>query len=308
VRRRTPLTERVVARAQRIGRHFRLHVLTESLESPVARMPPPDSELWNRRSSLAGVRLDSAAQLRLLEGSLAPFVSEFDSVVRSPAAGPAFPLWNGYYQAGDAELLYAIVRHFRPRRILELGSGYSTFVSAAAAAQNAREGRPAELTSVDPAPRAELSAGIEGLAGVERRDSRELPFERFDQLGANDILFIDSSHAVKLGGELHWLVLEVLPRLREGVLVHFHDVFLPYEYPRGLFELWPYFNEQYLLQAFLSGNRDWEVLLGAAVLVRDHAERVRRLLPSLSERPPRLPWSPYLPAAFWLRRSNGGRT
>jgi hypothetical protein len=301
-KRQAPLTERLVARAQRIGRRFGLHVLTESLESPVARMPPPDSKIWNRRSALAGVRFDSAAQVRLLELSLAPYVSEFDSVVRFPATGPGFPLWNGYYQAGDAELLYAIIRHFRPRRILELGSGYSTFVSAAAALQNAREGSPADLTAVDPAPRAELSAGIEGLARVELRDSRELSFEWFDELGPNDILFIDSSHAVKLGGELQWLVLDVLPRLRQNVLVHFHDVFLPYEYPRPLFELWPYFNEQYLLHAFLIGNSEWEVLLGAAVLLRDHPERVQRLMPSLSERRPSLPWSPYLPGAFWLQR------
>jgi hypothetical protein len=266
-------------------------------------MPPPEDEVWSRRSSLPGISFDLAAQLAFVESSLAPYLAEFDRVVRRPAGGREFPLWNGFYQAGDAEFLYAIVRHFKPGRILELGSGFSTFVSAAAAVENAREGDTVELTAVDPSPRAELDAGIEGLAGIERRDGRGLPLAQFQQLGRNDILFIDSSHAVKLGGEVHWLVLEVLPRLNEGVLVHFHDVFLPDEYPRGLFDLWPYFNEQYLLQAFLVGNAGYEVLLAAAALAREHPERARAVVPSLTERADHLPWSPYVPSGFWMRRT-----
>jgi methyltransferase family protein len=305
-RSRAPLTQRVFARAQRLGRRFGVHVLTESLESPVARMPPPDADVWTRRSELPGVEFDVPAQMTFVESSLTPYLSEFDSVVRFPANGRAFPLWNGFYQAGDAEFLYAILRHFKPRQILELGSGFSTFVSAAAAVENAREGHPVELTAVDPSPRADLSAGIEGLTRLERRDGRDLPLERLERLGPNDVLFVDTSHAVKLGGELNWLVLEVLPRLGENVLVHFHDVYLPHEYPRGLFDLWPYFNEQYLLQAFLVGNADYEIVLGAAALVHDYPDRVRTVVPSLSEEARHLPWSPYLPSAFWLRRRARG--
>jgi hypothetical protein len=305
-RARRPIGGRVVARAQRIARRFGLHVLNESLESPVSAMPAPEDEVWSRRSSLTGIRFDLAAQLSFVESSLAPYLNEFDRVVRRPSGKREFPLWNGFYQAGDAEFLYAIVRHFKPARILELGSGFSTFVSAAASVENAREGHSVELTAVDPSPRADLDAGIEGLSGIERRDGRDLPLGRFEQLGRGDILFIDSSHAVKLGGEVHWLVLEVLPRLNEGVLVHFHDIFLPYEYPRGLFDLWPYFNEQYLLQAFLVGNAGYEVLLGSAALVSEHRERVASLVPSLTERADHLPWSPYVPSGFWMRRTAVG--
>jgi Methyltransferase domain len=301
--RRPRLTERAFRRAQRYGRRLGIHVLTESLESPVANAPPAEAEVWGRRSALPGIEFDLEAQMRFVESLLTPYLSEFESVVRYPAGGTPFPLWNGFYQAGDAEFLYAMVRHFKPTRILELGSGFSTFVSAAASVENAREGHPVELTAVDPSPRAELSSGIEGLTRVELRDGRDLPLTRFERLAANDILFIDSSHAVKLGGELNWLVLEVLPRLGGEVLVHFHDLFLPHEYPRPLFQLWPYFNEQYLLQAFLIGNHEYEVVLSAAALARAYRDRVRTLIPSLGEDVDDLPWTPYVPSAFWLRRA-----
>jgi len=116
------------------------------------------------------------------------------------------------------------------------------------------------------------------------------------------VLFIDTSHSVKLGSEVNWLLLEVLPRLTSGVYVHIHDVFLPYEYPRYLFELGSYFNEQYLLQALLTENESWDVALGMAFLFKERRDNLIKIIPALAESVPGLPSLAYVPAAFWIRR------
>ena len=285
--------------AWRLGRRYGFDVVRRTVYSPLPDVPGPDDPIWSRTAS--GLAIDCERQFGLLEGELAPWVEEFGREVR----GDGFELWNGYYAAGDAETLYALLRHLRPRRVLEIGSGFSTYVSAAACAANARDGAPAELVAVDPEPRTELREGIPGLSRIEPRDCRELPLDRFDALEPGDVLFIDSSHAVKLGSEVNWLLLEVLPRLRPGVYVHLHDIFLPYEYPRYLFELGAAFSEQYLLHALLLGSDDWEFVLTLCALARADRERLQRTIPTLAEPVPGMPGFPYLPSAFWLRRAEG---
>jgi hypothetical protein len=122
-----------------------------------------------------------------------------------------------------------------------------------------------------------------------------VPLEQFMSLEADDILFVDTSHTVKLGSEVNFVVLEVLPRLRSGVLVHFHDIFLPYEYPRAWFARGTYLAEQYLLHAFLIGNKMYEVVLAAHALARRHRQELEQIVPSVAA-------VRYGPAAFWLRR------
>ena len=296
VRRRARELATVAVRraAQRVG----LDVVPSGLYSPIPAVPPPGDPVWSKRYAF---EIDTAAQIAFVESELGPYLNELPSGF-APAERHGFSLWNGQYQAGDAELLYAMVRYLRPRRMLELGSGFSTLVSAAASARNAREGDPTELVAVDPEPRTPVPAGLEGLARFERRDCRDLPLERFLELSAGDVLFIDTSHVVKLGSEVNELVLEVLPRLAAGVHVHFHDVFLPYDYPRYLLEFEAYFSEQYLVHALLTGNREWEVELSLCALARHEGERLATLVPSLADLPAEARAAGVVPAAFWLRR------
>ena len=283
---------RLPARAvRRAAARTGLDVVPSGLYSPIPKLPPQGDPAWGRRYP---IEIDIGTQIEFVESELAPFLAELPAALES-AERHGLTTWNGQYQAGDAELLYALLRWLRPARVLELGSGFSTLVSAAAVAANG-EG---ELVAVDPEPRALVP---DGLARLERRDVRELPLERFTELEAGDVLFIDTSHIVKLGSEVNRLVLEVLPALAPGVWVHFHDVFLPYEYPRYLLEQEAYFNEQYLVHAFLLGNEDWEVTLGACALFRGERERLQALVPNLAERPSDPRWAEVSPAAFWLRR------
>lgn len=289
---RHELVYRGALAATRAAARILKHDLVRS--NPYSPLPdvPPDDALWTKPAvSLAGVRLDAAAHLRFLETTLAPYLAEFDPRADGSVGG-RFHLWNGYYQSVDAEVLYAMVRYLKPQRVLEIGSGYSTFVTAAACARNADEGRPAEFVAVDPEPREVLDRRVR----LERVAAQQLPLERFLALDHGDVLFVDSSHSVKLGSEVNFLVLEVLPRLRPGVVVHFHDIFLPYEYPRAWYLRGTFLTEQYLLHAFLIGNDDYEILFAAHAVARAHRERLCRIIPSLRSR------ADHYPAAFWLVR------
>ena len=257
------LARRAVSRGARLSG---LDVAPAGVYSPVPAVPPRADPLWRREWSL---ELDTEHQLAYLETELLPFLDELPAALEA-ARRRGFTVWNGQYQAGDAEILYALLRRLRPRRVLEVGSGFSTLVSAAACAANARDGAPAELVAVDPEPRTAIDEGIDGLAHLELRDCRDLPLDRFRELESGDVLFLDTSHVVKLGSEVNWLVLEVLPRLAPGVYVHFHDIFLPYEYPAYLLELEAYFNEQYLVHAMLVFGDMFEVVFGSYAASRMH--------------------------------------
>ena len=278
----------------RIGPRLGRDVVPRNMYSPVPEVPPPAWEGWRRPHPLPGLRLDLDRQLRYLERELGTYLREF----RPPAAPGRrgeYHLDNGYYFRGDAEVLYATIRRHRPRRILELGGGFSTLVCAEACAANVGEGHPVEMRSLDPDPRIPLPGRWAGTVECERADARDLPLEAFLALDASDVLFIDTSHTVKLGSEVNRLVLEVLPRLRPGVLVHFHDIFLPYDYPRPWLERRTYLNEQYLVHALLVENPNWEVVVSLHALARERTQELQRSIPSFTGDEP-------LPSALWLRR------
>ena len=285
-----------VALLRRVARALGFQLSARDLYSPIPDIPPADATVWTTPSSLAGVELDLDAQLSFAERELSPYVSEFVSQ-QDVLRATGFQLWNGYYQSVDAELLYAMIRWAKPARVLEIGAGYSTLVTAAAAAHNARDGVPAQVVAIDPDPRIALDE-VRDIVEVERLSGRDVPLERFLELQDRDVLFVDSSHAVKLGSEVNYLVLEVLPRLRPGVLVHFHDIFLPFEYPRAWYLRGTYLAEQYLVHAFLVSNRSVEIVLAAAAAARLRRARLESIVPSLRQR------SDHVPAAFWLRRES----
>lgn len=267
--------------------------------SPVPEVPAAESPVWHRPRPLVGFEVDTAAAVEHLESTLAPHLAEFCPPIEAPRGGGAvehsFHLWNGLYEAGDAEVLYAMLRERRPRRVLELGAGWSTLVSSAACAANERDGRPAEHVAYDPAPRISFARPLSGLTRFERRSAVEVPLECFRELEAGDVLFVDTSHTVKLGSEVNFLILEVLPRLAPGVLVHFHDIFTPYEYPRAWFEESTFVAEQYMLEAFLVDNPRYGVILPLHALWRERRMRLEAAIPSLR-------WARSAPSAFWLER------
>jgi hypothetical protein len=185
------------------------------------------------------------------------------------AAGPTGDP-RDYYSANemfsplDAWLLQGVLRLFRPRRMIEVGCGFSSLVTA----RVNREYLDGSLdfTCIEPYPSQFLEAGVEGITRLITDRVEELPLDPFLELGDGDVLFIDSSHAVKTGGDVVFLYLEVLPRLAPGVIVHIHDMFLPTDYPPKWVLSGRAWNEQYLVSAFLSFNSAFHVLLASVWL------------------------------------------
>jgi hypothetical protein len=159
---------------------------------------------------------------------------------------------NSYFASLDALALYAFVREQKPATIVEVGSGMSTRIALAALEDNGT-GR---LITIEPYETERMPNPPTFAVPVQ-----EAPLAVFDSLQPSDILFIDSSHVSKVGSDVNHLILRVLPRLAHGVLVHFHDIYLPDEYPEALVQTkHRFWNEQYLLHAYLIGNSRTQIL------------------------------------------------
>lgn len=252
-------------------------VVARNFDSPLPNVAAIPDDTWTP-SELVGVDLRLDAAWALLEDELAPFVAEF------PAG---FDLRNGTYESVDAETLYALLRWARPRLVIELGSGASSHLIHAAGAFEHRIFDPYPWAATRLRP-------VEGISVTPLR-AEDVPVTQFADLAAGDVLFVDTSHTVKTGGDVTRIVLEILPRLASGVLVHVHDIFLPNDYPRPwVLDLRRAYAEQYLLHAFLLFNDAFDVLLPAHALATSDPDRLARAIPS---------FRPGLaPGAFWLRR------
>jgi hypothetical protein len=231
--------------------------------------------------------------MALIERRLAPYIREFDP----PSARPGYHFIGSSYGPGDAEILYGLLRHLQPSRVVELGSGASSHIIDAARKHNG----VGEHHVYDPYPF--TVAASRALGPVEGAVVHQEPSERLDtaeiaeSLSAGDVLFIDTTHTVKTGGDVDRIFLDLLPRLAPGVWVHVHDIFLPFEYPRAwVVDERRAWGEQYLLQAFLLFNEEFRVEIPLYAVARAHAQRLAAVIPSFS---PEL-----APGAFWLSRAD----
>jgi hypothetical protein len=260
------------------------HVTRAHFYQPVPELNKLSPTLWDKPSEAIGIDFRVEAQLALLR-ELAPYSHELDDVPFEKST-EGFYFHNGAFGGTDAHVLYAMIRNLRPSLVIEVGSGWSTLLSDRAITRNG-SGR---LRCIEPYPEPWLKGSFE-LVSARAQD---LGVAAFEELKANDILFIDSSHVVKIGSDVNFLFLEVLPRLASGVVVHIHDIFLPWEMPRNwIFDQHLFWNEQYLLQAFLAFNREFEVLLANHLLHRLHEDKLKEAFP-------RSPW--WGGGSFWMRR------
>jgi hypothetical protein len=218
---------------------------------------------------------------------------------------------NSWYHMSDGAVYYSMLTTLRPKRILEIGSG---FTSAIALDVRDQELHDLELTCIDPNPErllGLLKGNDHAVTTLYRKPVQQVPVEAFDVLDKDDILFIDSSHSSKGGSDVNLLFFDILPRLREGVIVHIHDVFYPFEYPDVWLASQDFaWNELYFVRAFLSYNSAFQIMLFNSWLWREHPEIVEQYLPeivNLRAHPEivrqHLPESAELSASsLWLRR------
>ena len=160
---------------------------------------------------------------------------------------------NGYFDTPDAEALYLMMRRYQPRQIVEVGCGNSTRITRAAILDG---GWTAQICAIDPWPRADIAHVVDRF---EQANLESVDPDVFAGLEAGDVLFIDSSHQVRMSNDVAHLFCRIIPALAPGVVIHVHDVFLPYEYPKRFFYDCPSWGEQYVLHALLQGG-GYEIL------------------------------------------------
>jgi hypothetical protein len=279
-----------------------IHLMRKHFYSPI-----PDtgelqarSDLWEEEVELFGVDFNVADQLDLLDNVFPKFLDECEFPLDKTSTQHEYYINNGGFGLVSAAVLHCMIRHFAPRTIVEIGSGNSTYVSSRATMMNQAQGIATKLISVEPYPNQVLKDGFPGLSELIPKKVEQLDTDFFSQLEERDILFIDSSHVVRMGGDVNFLYLELLPRLNEGVIVHIHDVFFPKHYPRRhIIQNRYFFTEQYLLQAFLTYNHRFQVLWCGSYVYLKHLERLTSTFPppkglGLDEN--------YFSSSFWMRR------
>jgi len=270
------------------------HVTPAHFYQPIPDTRSLPETLWTQPSELVGIDMNEAMQLDLLRRHFPKFRDEYGQFAAEPSGEEnRFHLGNQLFDDVDALIAYCMVRHFQPRLIIEVGSGFSSLVLGDAVAKNTSS----SLICIEPFPREFLRKGFPGLQSLREQKVQDIELDFFAQLESSDILFIDSSHTVKIGGDVNYLFLEVLPRLKPGVIVHVHDIFLPFEYRRDwVLDEFRFWTEQYLLQAFLTFNSEFEVLMANNYLNQYHEEELKVAFPDLSS------WGG---GSFWMRRKPG---
>jgi predicted O-methyltransferase YrrM len=222
-----------------------------------------------------GIDLDAPGQLALLD-AFSAYYGDFRPPERE-APGRSYHFRNPMYGFNDGFVLYAFLRHFRPKQVVEVGSGYSSALMLDTCADHQPE---CALTFIDPYSTtiAGVLARAPGARGaLIRQPVQDVDLEAFRRLGENDILFIDSSHVVKIGSDLSSLLFQVLPALKPGVIVHIHDIWYPWTYPRPMVEKGCTYNEAWFVRAFLQYNRAFKVLFFTSFLEARHPERFAQL-------------------------------
>lgn len=224
-----------------------------------------------------------------LWSKLKTYASEFDFPENPVSDDRVYHRRNDYFCDVDGFTLYSLLRELNPKRVIEVGSGFSTKLMSAAMVRNARPG--SSVTCIEPF-RADVIKSLQVDAYVA--PLQEVDLGLFDTLSYGDVLFIDSSHVVKPYGDVNLIFSHVLPRIPTGVWVHFHDIFLPFDYPESwMVKQRHVYSEQYMLSAFLAHNSEWEVKFAVNYFAHRYGvNAIQRELGLLHESG----------GSFWIRR------
>jgi hypothetical protein len=241
-----------------------------------------------------GIDLKEDAQLELID-VFSNYYEDFPFPAR-PGENARYYYQNAWFGGADAVTLYSILRHYRPSRVVEIGSGFSSAVMLDV--NDIFLDKKIDFTFIEPYP--------ERLFGLFKYEDtskyvvlqervQDVPLEIFQALSANDVLFVDSSHVVKIGSDVAHIIFNVLPELAQGVIVHFHDIYWPFEYPKEWLlgtedsRAW---NEAYFMRSFLQFNDAIEIMYFNSFVAEHHADVLREKMPLGLDRP----------SSLWLKK------
>jgi len=235
------------------------------------------------------IAANQTAYKHLLEEAL-QYGRFFQQIPQTETIGSTSPVWkNGFFPGLDMLLLYTLLARLKPKRYLEIGSGTSTKLAAKAKAEQQLS---FSITCIDPSPRNEIAAVADDWINAPLQQA---PLSLFDSLEANDILFFDGSHLLHANSDVQWFFMEVLPRLKSGVVVQIHDIYLPYDYPQNMCDR--FYAEQYMLATMLLSNPDRYEILAANFYISEDKTLSQILEPFWKE----LPGVEMHGGSFWFR-------
>jgi len=242
------------------------------------------ARVFDRIRDVPDIDFDEAGQLELVE----EFRKFYQDLPFEQSQGDInlFYYENPYYSYGDAIILACMLRHAKPKRLIEFGSGFSSCVSLDI--NRLFLGGKVECTVIDPNPERleSLISSYDYPVNIIKSRAQDIDLTEISLLTENDIVFIDSTHVTKAGSDVNFHLFEVLPRLAPGVLIHFHDVFYPFEYPESwFFEENRSWNENYILRAFLMGNVSYQIVFFNDFMRLRHFQIVADAMPLFQRNP-----------------------
>lgn len=253
------------------------------------------AHLFRRDVDLGSSIQLNAEHQRALLTELAKFYPEFDWG-EHPSDHHRYYLDNGLFTYGDAIILYSLLRYLKPKRVIEVGSGFSSALMLDTNDRFLNGG--IQFTFIEPfSSRLDLFLGEKDRehCRVVRQEVQDIPLTVFQALETGDFLFIDSSHVSKIGSDVNFMVFEVLPALRPGIVVHFHDILWPFEYPeKWVVKLRWSWNEAYLIRAFLQYNSRFEILMFNSFVGYRYSDFIEQHMPLFMK---------YTGASLWLRKA-----
>ncbi len=249
------------------------HVLRNHYYSPIPDTSKLTKTIFDRVSEMQGIDMRESKQLELLKNFKDRYKSEYDLFPEKPLHYYDYFTTQTSYRCVEAQMLYCFVRELKPKKMIEIGSGYSTMLTAQALRKNKSEGYACDFAAIEPYPNDSIKKGFEGLSRLISMGVEQVPFQEFEALQENDILFIDSTHTVKTGGDVVYEINEILPRLNKGVYIHIHDIFMPYEYPASWYSDFRFWAEQYMVQAFLQFNDSFEIVWASHLMHRKYSDQ-----------------------------------
>ncbi|MEO5775833.1 MAG: class I SAM-dependent methyltransferase [Flavobacterium sp.] len=231
-----------------------------------------EASIWKNEDvdGILGINLKTENQLDLIK-SFYQYYNDIPFTDKKNENGRYY-YENEYYSYTDAIVLYSMIRHYKPKQIIEIGSGFSSSVML-----DTNEfffDNQINLTFIEPYTQrlnSILKENDKASTTIIESDVQLISVEVFEKLNAGDILFIDSTHVAKTGSDVNYIIFEILPRLKSGVLIHFHDIFYPFEYLREWVFKGKNWNEDYFLKAFLMYNNEFEIKLFSHYLHKHHS-------------------------------------
>lgn len=260
-----------------------VHIIPDNCNYPIPTTNDLYDDIFQRESNCIGINWNVDNQEYYLNKIFSKYATEVDFEK------------NEGLSLVDAAIYHSMIRHSKPKKIVEIGSGNSTKIAARACNMNKAEGDHCELIAIEPFPTRELRKGFPGLTRLIEDRVQSVDLKEFVDC---DLLFIDSSHVVKIGGDVNYEILEIIPRLKKDCFIHFHDILLPGEYWKAWVKgnRW-FWSEQYLLQAFMQFNSDYEIIWASRYQHLNNELMIKKIFPYFEQKKHRI-------TSFWIRRKN----